>query len=232
MSVEYSPSPDVPEVDDAAAATPAGPLRGLLPSLVLNGAVPFLIYEVLAARHASTVRALTVAAIVPAVVTVVGLARSRRADLLGVLSLIFIALGLLGTLISGNARFLLVKESFLTGVFGVLLLGSLLLPRPLMFFFGRQFATGGIPARVAWWNGLWQYPSFRSGMRRMTVTWGVALLAEALVRFGLVFVLPISVFLIASPLLAYGVIAGLIAWTMRYSRRMQRRGEAAQAAQA
>ncbi|MGR6997727.1 hypothetical protein ACU686_05785 [Yinghuangia aomiensis] len=30
-------------------------------------------------------------------------------------------------------------------------------PRPLMFYFGRKFATDGSEAGVAYWNSMWQY---------------------------------------------------------------------------
>lgn len=46
----------------------------------------------------------------------------------------------------------------MTGLFGVVVLGSLLLPRPVMFYFGRKFATDGTAEGLAYWNGLWRYP--------------------------------------------------------------------------
>jgi hypothetical protein len=43
------------------------------------------------------------------------------------------------------------------------------------------------------------------------------------VRVGLSFFLPIPVFLIISPLLAFGVTIGLISWTITYARTNVRR---------
>ena len=46
---------------------------------------------------------------------------------------------------------------------------------------------------------------------------------DPLVRVGLSFFLPIPVFLIISPLLAFGVTIGLISWTITYARTNVRR---------
>ena len=40
-----------------------------------------------------------------------------------------------------DAKLLLAKDSFVTGLFGLLCLATLAAPRPLMFYFGRKFAT-------------------------------------------------------------------------------------------
>jgi hypothetical protein len=56
---------------------------------------------------------------------------------------------IVAVLLGGNPRVLLVRESFFTGALGVSCFVSLvLLPRPLMFYFGRYFATGECVLRV------------------------------------------------------------------------------------
>jgi hypothetical protein len=110
-----------------------------------------------------------------------------------------------------------------TGLFGVVLIGSLWAPRPLMFYFGRKFATGGDPARVDWWNGLWQYPGFRRGQRILTLVWGGSFLAEAVVRILLGYTLPVSTMVVISSILPYVVLGLLIFGTVTYGRRAGRR---------
>ncbi|MGH2387872.1 MAG: VC0807 family protein [Chloroflexota bacterium] len=199
-------------------------MRGMAPSIMVNGVLTVLVYQILLGRQVSNVPALILTALVPAAWTVGSLARARRVDTLGALSLILIAIGILASVISGNARFILIKESFLTGLFGLVFLGSFLLPRPLMFYFGRQFATGGVPKRIARWEGLWQYESFRHGNRVMTAVWGIGFVLEAAARVTLVFVLSASAFLVVSPILVYAVLFGLIFWTIRYGRAAAREG--------
>src|SRR3954471_24515124 len=74
------------------------------------------------------------------------------------------------------------NSSVTTGLLGLVFLGSLLTRRPLTFYFGRRFATDGSPVQRDWWDGLWQYPQFRSVQRRLCVWWGVVLVGEAVIR--------------------------------------------------
>ena len=199
-------------------------VRSQLPSLLVNAVAPFVAYQLLTGNGMSTLQALTISGVFPVIGIAWGFARSRRADIIGLVSLAFIAIGVATSVISGDTRFILIKESLLTGVFGVICLVSLLLPRPLMFYFGRQFASGGDATRAAAYESLWQYPQFRTVNRNITLVWGVGYVGEAAVRVALTFVLPIPVFLIASPVLAIGVTIALISWTLAYARRSARRG--------
>jgi len=199
-------------------------IRGLLPSLGLYGIAPFVIYQVLTGQGVADVPALTVSGVVPALGIVWGVVRGRRPDVIGMVSLVFIVVGLATSALTGNPQFILIKESMLTGVFGLVSLLSLLAPKPLMFYFGRQFASGGDPARAAAYDDLWQYPQFRAVQRNITLAWGLGYLAEAVTRVALTFVLPIPIFLVVSPVLAFGVTIGLLAWTLAYARRASRRG--------
>jgi len=118
-----------------------------------------------------------------------------------------------------DPQLLLVKDSALTGLLGLVFLGSPLAPRPLTFFFGRKFATSGNPDRIAWWNGLWQFPAFRRAQRVPTVVWGLAYLGEALLRIALSFVLPVPAMVAVNTVLPLVVTALLIAGTVLDGRR-------------
>jgi hypothetical protein len=221
------PSPAIASATELFATSRPGQglsIRAQLPSLLVNAVAPFVAYEVLTNQGVSSVTALASSAVFPVLGIAWGFARTRRPDIIGVVSLLFILVGLATSLISGDPWFILVKDSLMTGVFGLLCLASLMLvPRPLIFYFGRQFSSGGDPARAAAFESMWQYPRFRSVIRLMTIVWGVGYVIEAMARIGLTFVLPIPVFLIVSPLLALGVTVGLISWTVGYARRTTRR---------
>jgi hypothetical protein len=199
-------------------------VRGMLPSLLINAAAPLIAYQILTGNGVPTAQALTASAVFPVIGVVWSIARTRRADIIGLVSLAFIVVGVATSAISGDTRFILIKESMLTGVFGIVCLVSLLFRRPLMFYFGRQFASAGDPSRAAAFERLWQYPQFRAINRNMTLVWGIGYLCEAGVRIALSFALPIPVFLIVSPVLSIGVTIGLISWTLAYARRSARRG--------
>jgi len=92
-----------------------------------------------------------------------------------------------------------------------------------MFHLGREYATGANPARQAEWDQLWQAARFRSVQRMLTAGWGIAWLVEASTRFVMAYMLSPSLTLILSPLLSIGVTIALIAWTIAFARRAQRR---------
>src|SRR5207249_4188692 len=101
-----------------------------------------------------------------------------------------------------------------------------LLPRPLLFYIGREFVSGNNPTLAAQFDAFWQYPLFRASQRRIAMVWGTAYLAEAAVRVLLALSVPIPVFLVISHMMAMATTVALIAWTMRYGRSMARRGAA------
>jgi len=206
-----------------------------VPSLVFAVVLPYLTYGFLTGRHLTgAAAALLISGAWPALESVVMLVIRRKVDELGVLVLITLGIGALGMVAFNSPDLILIKDSAVTGLVGAVFLVSLLLPRPLMFYFGRKFATNGTRAAVAYWNGLWQYAGFRHTQRVLTVVWGVAFLAEALLRVVVVTagVLPTQGELLVSNVFPYVVLAALMAFTFTYSRYSVRRSAAAGAASA
>lgn len=201
-------------------------LLGLIPNLLVNGACPFVLYELLTGSGVPVVTALALTSAFPLGAIGIGWARRGSLDAIGVMSLIFIALGLGTSLVSGNPRFYLVKESFGTAGFGVAALASLLLPRPLLFYLSLQGATSGNPETVAAWNAMWSnLAGFRRVFYTMTAVWACAFLVEAAVRVVLALVATPSVVLVVSPLMAYGIVVLLLLWSFRYAASSRRRAQ-------
>lgn len=201
-------------------------LRGLVYSIIINGVLPYVIYQLLKSyTHTSDFWALVASGVPPLLDALVSVIRKGHIDFLSGFVLLTIVVSIVPVLFGGSARLLLVRESLVTGAFGVAFLASLVLPRPMMFYFSRYFATGNHPENMAWFNGLWQYASFRHSMRLMTLVWGVGFVVEAAIRIPLAFTLPIAHFLIISPFIGYGFYGGLMVWTIFYSRVMRKRGE-------
>ena len=141
---------------------------------------------------------------------------------IGIIALIGISLGLIGAVaFNGNATLLKVRESVLTGAFGLICLLSLAAPRPAMFYMGRMFATGGDPERTAEFNELWTLPTVPRRFRIVTLVWGIGLVGEAVFRTALAFSISTETFLIISQIVNWVVLGGLL-W---YSFATNRRGE-------
>ncbi|MYT22299.1 hypothetical protein GTW69_18710, partial [Streptomyces sp. SID7760] len=164
---------------------------GWILTIGLNVVAPILTYNQLHDHGWSEFSALLVSGAWPVLDSAISLAWRRKLDEFAIVTLVFLVITAVVSLVGAHsARALLIKDSGVTGLFGLLCLATLLAPRPLMFYFGRKFATDGTPESTAWWNGLWQFDGFRRTMTVMTTVWGIAYLAEAAVRVGLVFVLP------------------------------------------
>jgi intracellular septation protein A len=199
-------------------------------TIVFNAVLPFLTYDFLVDRGWHQATALVATGVWPLVELGLSYAVRRHVDELCLLVLVFIGLGVVSMLAFNSPRLILVKDSAITGLFGIVTLASLFAPRPLMFYFGRRFATDGSAESAAWWNGLWQYAGFRRTQRVITIVWGVAYLAEAVLRIALTYVLSIKTMVLVTNVLPLVVLAGLIGWTMLYARRARARSAAAAAA--
>lgn len=184
-------------------------VRQLVPSLVLNIAGTVVLYSLLRPHFpASSIIPLLVASLCPVLGNVFSIARHRRVDLFGVMVLIGLAVSGIGVLLGGGERLLLLRESFVTGATGLVLLVSLLLPKPLGYYFARQLLTANDPAKAAWFAALWHDPAFRRAMRGGTVFWGGLLLGEFGLRIALVLTLPVVLVLVVSPIVFNALIFG------------------------
>ncbi|MEY2228128.1 MULTISPECIES: VC0807 family protein [Streptomyces] len=224
-------------------ARPAPPKRsggaaalGWILTIGFNVVAPIITYNVLTKDHGwSEFSALLISSAWPVLESAISLAWRRKLDEFAVVTLVFLVITAVVSLVGAHsARALLIKDSGVTGLFGLLCLATLLAPRPLMFYFGRKFATDGTPESTAWWNGLWQYEGFRTTLTRMTLVWGLAYVAEAAVRVVLAYTLPTKTMVVLSPIMIYAVLGALGVWTAMYGKRSQAEGErrAAEAAAA
>jgi hypothetical protein len=208
----------------ASAPTKRQVTRDVIVSLAVNGIGPLLTY-ILLSPHMADVNALLIASLFPVLDNLYTIARHRRLDVFGVFILVGLLLSILLLLVSGNARLILIRESLLTGVIGLVMLASLLMPRPLLFYFASHFTAGHDAAKQAEFNNNWKVaPYFRFVMRLMTIVWGVTLVLEAIIRTALVYQLSTLTFLAVSPFIQYGFLGFAIVWTVWYARHARRRG--------
>ncbi|MEU1941463.1 VC0807 family protein [Streptomyces sp. NPDC020125] len=231
-----APDPQAPPISDRPAAparSKGAAILGWVVTLTLNVAAPILTYNALRDHGWSEFAALLLSSAWPVVDGAVHIAWRRRLDELAIVTLVFIVItAVVSTVGAHSARALLIKDSAVTGLFGLLCLATLLTPRPLMFYLGRKFATDGTEASTAWWNGLWNVDGFRKAMLTMTTVWGVAYCMESAVRIVLSYTLRTDTMVVLSPVLIYAVLASLGVWTGVYGKRSRRKGEARAAAAA
>lgn len=149
----------------------------------------------------------------------------RRLDGFSALVGIMFVIGLGLTLLTGDPRVALLKDSVLTGVTGVVFLGSCVVGRPMMFALAKKMLpeTRHAEADRRWHDD----PVYRRRLVVLSLIWGVILLTEALVRIVLVYALPVSVMVGVSHVLQLGAIGLAILCSIVYTRVARRQGRQA-----
>jgi hypothetical protein len=156
----------------------------------------------------------------PLTMLVITWIRTKALSGASVIVLLILLLSAAAAFIGGtDSRLLIVKDSVITGGFGLACLASLLFPKPLMFYFGAKFATDGTAAGMRYWAGLWQYPDFRSSQYKINNLWGIGYLVEAALRILIAYT--VSSFQVAnaiSTILPWVFLAGLLFATIRIGK--------------
>jgi uncharacterized membrane protein YfcA len=187
-------------------------------TLLIDVVLPFAAVQIFQRFFAvPAIPAFAIAAIFPAVSVIVEWARAKRVDWIGLLVLVGFGIGIATALLTDQIGFAALRGAPLFALFGIAALASLGSKKPLMFFVARAVETQGDPEKAVAWNARLDEPRFRAVMRRVTLVWGIACIAEAMLGAVAAFLLPPSIAIVAEPVLALLTIAGLLAWT--YSLR-------------
>jgi hypothetical protein len=192
--------------------------RTLARGLALDVGLPVVTYYALHAGGAGNrVSLLAATGVAGARIALVAV-RQRRLNALGLVMLVVYGLGLALTSATGDVRFLVLKDSVGTGVLGLLFLCFAVAGRPLTLAATQSWG----PERAVAMAELHRtVPAVRHGHAVASTVWGVGLLAEALLRVLLVYLLPISVVVGLCTALVVAVLGSLTVWTLWYVRRVR-----------
>src|SRR5215469_758326 len=174
----------------------------LLPELIYVAVLPYVIYR-LASPLMPATYALLLAGIPPTVRTLFGLTRHGRINLLGVFSLLAIAIKIISGLVLQDTRSILISSSLVTGAYGVIMLASLLSSTPLILTLFMNVLAGNDPAQREQFIKRWPEDGSRSFFVVITALWGGGLLIELVVRIILTFTLTIEQFLVIGLIVQY-----------------------------
>ena len=192
--------------------------------IALNATIPVACY-VLAKRFysATELTALIIATVFPLIKSGVDFTRRRELDPVAVLVLLGLATSILAIFLGGDARVLLIRESFFTGAFGIACLVSLRFPRPIMFYFGRYFMAGQDPHKREIFDAQWANPVARRAHRLITLVWGLVYVGEFTVRVVLVYRASAAVVLVIAPFLLGVTTIVTVIWTFWFADRVRAR---------
>ena len=172
--------------------------------------LPAAAYYGLHAAGASDVTALLAGTAVAATRVVWVAVRSRAVSHFAMIMGAVFGVGLLFTALTGDARFLLIKHSAMAAVMGVMFLATMRGTRPLTLIAQQSFMPGRSRELA---EAYACDPHIRHGHRVASLVWGGGLLAEAVIRVVLVYLLPIEVMVGVSTALTFTI---LIGWNARY----------------
>lgn len=131
-------------------------------------------------------------------------------------------IGLALSFVTGDARFLLVKDSMTRAVAGLIFLGTFVFGRPMCYNAAKRMVAR-TPAKARGWESMWESSvPFRLLFLVLTLVWGFGMLAEAVVRLPLVYLLPIDVMAGLSSGMQIAMFLLLTLWTAWYVKRVQR----------
>ncbi|MFF8368465.1 VC0807 family protein [Streptomyces lydicus] len=172
---------------------PANPLVQSLVPLIVDAGIPIASYYVLSDGFGfGTVAALGWSSVVPALRTVWSLVRSRAVNGLALLILVVNVVGLATSVVAGDARLMMAKDSAVSSTVGIAILLSLRSRRPLMTAGLKPWVTKGSPAGNAAWDRLLASSErFRRAERRFSAIWGGALLTECVLKVIGAYTLPV-----------------------------------------
>lgn len=136
--------------------------------------------------------ALLVAGIVPLFTIGHQLLTTGKIDKLGIFVVFSMIVGTAVSLIDGDPRALLARESWGTAVIGIGFLWSLRgATPPVLFTVAKPFLG---PEVAASWDVMWiEDARFRKGIRVVTLFWGVAFLLDSGLRVVMAYTLPIDI---------------------------------------
>lgn len=149
--------------------------RANLAPLIVDVAVPIGAYYLLKdGLGMSTLMALGLSSVVPAVRTGWSVVRERTVNGLAALILAVNVVGLLlSFVVGGDPRLMLAKDSGVSSVIGIGILVSVALGRPMMTAGMKPWLVKGIAEREAAWARLQDGSAdFRRAERRFSVVWG------------------------------------------------------------
>lgn len=191
-------------------------LKALLPTLVRDVGLPTIAYYLLHWNGASDFTALLAGAVVSGVMLVIEAIKARKLEVFSAFMLCIFAAGLVASVISGDARMMIVKDSFVTAAVGLAFGISALTAKPLIYFAARK----SHPEPAAFDAAYWAAPLMRSRFKMMSAVWGVGFLAEAAVRVVLAYQLPVSTMVWLSHVLMFGTIGLMVLITVKWGKRM------------
>ena len=187
----------------------------LLVTIGITAVLPYVIYR-LASPHMLAMPALLLAGIPPAAATLLDLLRSHRLNLFGGFALLAIALNLATGLLFKDARLLLVSYSLMPGVYGIIMLVSVFMGKPILLTLIRSTLANVPPVEREQLEKRW-LANGTSSFLFITTLWGVGLLSAFAISLALIYILTVQQYAPIGPIIQYAMFGTLLLISHVYS---------------
>ncbi|MFI9813820.1 VC0807 family protein [Saccharothrix variisporea] len=199
-------------------------VRQNLAGVLFDVVVPLVLYYGLRAVGVSQWWALLVGVLAAVPRIAMGIWRARRVDLLALLSISVMLFSLGIGLLTDDPRALAVREGWvgaLLGLFGLWMVVSVLVRRPVLMTLGRAVAVSKVgEAGAVAWERRWREDSgFRHAMGLLSAVWGLGLFVSAVAGVVLSYTLPIDLINLVTSVQFYAVLALLLAFHLYYTKK-------------
>ncbi|WP_405161417.1 hypothetical protein OG203_34485 [Nocardia sp. NBC_01499] len=193
---------------------------GWVASVARDIAIPVGAYFALHALGYSDFAGLLAGTVFSAGMLIAQAIRSRRLEVMSAIILGGFVFGLVTSLITGDPRVMIVKDSASTALIGLAFLLSVLIGKPLIYLAARKAISAQGPAKAAAFEQAYRTnPDKRKAFTVLSVMWGAGLLAEATIRIVLAYQLPVHTMAWLSPVLMIAVIGPLMAVSVLARKR-------------
>lgn len=192
-------------------------IKSVVVTILLNGLLPVVLYNLLLGHFTSFV-SLLIATLVPLLDNLYYVIKHRKADAFGLFMLTGFILSLFAFILGGNEKLILMRESLVTGILGLIFIGSLFFSKPLIYHFALRFSAKNQTEQKVKFEKNWKFSYFRFVIRLMTAVWGIALLTEAIIKIIFVYKLSVTTLLAISQVTLYGILGVTIVWTVIYRK--------------
>jgi intracellular septation protein A len=184
---------------------------------------PMALYFILHHLGVSDVAALAAGIAVAFVTTAVNTIRRGRIDRVGIIVLLEIALSIALLFLLHDRRLILAKPSFYSALIGVYIIATTFGAHPINYEAIRSIGSDGDPFRARAFDACWTESSkFRAALRTSAIGWGLAFLADAILRVIIVYRFPFDRAAWVSNVPHFGAILVLIGFSAAMGRVTKR----------
>lgn len=198
--------------------------KSIIISILINAILPLITYKILINHIPSSIAALIISTTIPIIDNIYHIIKEKKIDIFASLIILGFIVGIISMLFSGSQKLLLIRQSYITAVIGILFLISMFFPKPMIYYLAKKFINSQdkyAKNNKSTIDEKCKNLHFRFSMKFLTFIWGICFVLEAVCNISLVFILSVSKYMLISPLVSYGFIGCATFITFFYRKKIK-----------